>query len=311
VEITTFRRVALLGVVALALIVVTGGAVRLTGSGLGCPTWPSCTDTSLVPTAEYAEHGLIEFGNRLVSVALGLLMLVIPVLAFRLRERRRDLVLLSLGLWAGFLGQVVLGGLTVLFDLAPPFVMAHFLLSMLLLVDAVALHHRAGGPAGSGRAAVRREVVWLARLLAAAAGVTLVLGTVVTGAGPHSGGSVSADRLPLDLETVARVHADAAMLLVGLVLATVFALRATDAPAAARRWGTVLLAVVVAQATVGFTQYLLDVPAGLVGLHIALATLLWIAAVKVGLELVVREPAGPAGPVVAGPVPTTRQPVRT
>ena len=142
VSLQTFRRLTLLGVVLLGLIVVTGGVVRLTSSGLGCPTWPQCGDGSLVPHGHYAVHGVVEFGNRLVSAAVGALMLILPLASLRLSPRRRDLTLLSLGLWVGFLGQAVLGGLTVLFKLNPGLVAGHFLLSMLLLLDVVVLDVR-------------------------------------------------------------------------------------------------------------------------------------------------------------------------
>ncbi|MDQ1636445.1 MAG: heme a synthase, partial [Frankiaceae bacterium] len=142
-----FRRLTRAAVVLLALIVVSGGAVRLTGSGLGCPTWPQCGDGSFVTRAEFAHHGLIEFGNRVVTLVVGLVVLALPLIALLLdkvetprgRRRRSDLVFLSFGLWVGYLSQAVLGGLTVLFHLHPALVAGHFLLSMLLLLDAVCL----------------------------------------------------------------------------------------------------------------------------------------------------------------------------
>jgi cytochrome c oxidase assembly protein subunit 15 len=289
---TVFRRATRLSVVLLALIVVTGGAVRLTGSGLGCPTWPRCGDGSFVTRSQYAAHGWIEFGNRMISIGVGVVLLVVPLLALRLRERRRDLVALSFGLWAGFLGQVVLGGLTVLFDLNPALVAAHFLLSMLLLLDAVVLDRRARQGPGPTRPAVRVELLWLARLLGVVAGAVLVLGTVVTGTGPHSGDSAKAKRFGFDLTTVAQLHADGAMLLVGLSLAMVFAVRVAAAPAEARWAANWLAATVVAQAAVGFAQYFSGIPVGLVALHIAGATLMWFFALRIWLALSERPPLG-------------------
>jgi cytochrome c oxidase assembly protein subunit 15 len=280
---------ARLGVVLLALIVVTGGAVRLTESGLGCPTWPRCSEESFVTQPEFAAHGWIEFGNRLVSAAVGLVMLAMPLVALRLRQRRKDLVLLSFGLWLGFLGQVVLGGITVLFDLHPALVAGHFLLSMLLLVDVVVLDRRARQGAGPVRRA-RWELTWLARLTALVASATLVLGTVVTGTGPHSGDASEVTRFGFDIATVAQLHADSAMLLVGLCAALVFAVRLAGGSAEARRMSTLLVVAVAAQATIGFTQYFTGVPVGLVELHIASATVLWIVTLRLWLATAERPP---------------------
>ena len=286
VSLQTFRRLTMLGVVLLGLIVVTGGVVRLTSSGLGCPTWPQCGDGSLVPHGHYAVHGAVEFGNRLVSAAVGALMLILPLASLRLSPRRKDLTWLSLGLWIGFLGQAVLGGLTVLFKLNPGLVAGHFLLSMLLLLDVVVLDARTARllrPAAP--AAPPRWLTWLGRLVAATAGVVLILGTIVTGSGPHSGDSSKVVRFGLDVRDIAQVHADAAMVLVGLVIATAFAVRASEVSRQARRESIWLVGTVVAQAAVGFTQYFLGVPVGLVGLHVAGSTLLWIFSLRLMLEL--------------------------
>lgn len=286
VSLQTFRRLTLLGVVLLGLIVVTGGVVRLTSSGLGCPTWPQCADGSLVPHGRYAVHGAVEFGNRLVSAAVGVLMLVLPLASLRLSPRRRDLTLLSLGLWVGFLGQAVLGGLTVLFKLNPGLVAGHFLLSMVLLLDVVVLDVRTARLLHpSMRPASPRWLAWLARFLALVAAVVLVLGTVVTGSGPHSGDSSDVVRFGFNVRDVAQVHADAAMLLVGLVAAMAFAVRAQDVPGQARRESIWLVVTVVGQAGIGFAQYFLGVPVGLVGLHVAGATLLWIFSLRLMLAL--------------------------
>ena len=194
-----YRRITFLAVVALAFIIVTGGAVRLTGSGLGCPDWPTCAEDRVVAPWEY--HAMVEFVNRtitgLVSVAV-----ILAVLGSLVRQpRRRDLTWLSLGLVGGVIGQIVLGGLTVLFHLWPPLVIAHFVLSMAILADAVVLHHWAGRPDppapgdSDGAPASRppsspvvgRPVLLLGRLVVAATALVIVLGTVVTGTGPHGG----------------------------------------------------------------------------------------------------------------------------
>lgn len=295
VSLTAFRRLTRAGVVLLGLIVVTGGAVRLTGSGLGCPTWPQCGDGSFVTRDAYSSHGWVEFGNRLLTLAVGVLMIALPLVALRLRGRRRDLVLLSFGLWLGFVGQAVLGGLTVLFKLHPALVAGHFLLSMALLLDVVVLDARARQGVGRGHPLVARELRWLTRLLAVVAAGVLVLGTIVTGTGPHSGDTEQARRFGFDIRNVAQLHADGAMVLTGLVVATLFALHLGRAPAPARRWGYVLAGVVVGQATIGFVQYFLGIPAPLVGLHITGATILWIVTLRLALSLVERPtPALPA-----------------
>jgi len=281
---TAFRRTAGAAVLALSSIVVTGGAVRLTSSGLGCPTWPRCTSSSFVNQPEYAGHGAIEFGNRVITIGVFLLIVALLVQVVRLPGRRPDLPWLCAGLLAGYLGQAVLGGLTVLYDLAAPLVIGHFLLSMLLLLDAVVLYARAGGSITAGPAAPR-QLGWLGWLLSVVAGLVLVAGTVVTGAGPHSGGSLHTPRLALDIRGVAQLHADLAMLLTGLVLAAAVAVHAVPTSAAVRRAAIWLVALVVGQAALGFTQYFLGVPVGLVGLHIAGATAIWVASLRLALRL--------------------------
>jgi cytochrome c oxidase assembly protein subunit 15 len=289
----TYRRITLVALVALAFIIVTGGAVRLTGSGLGCPDWPNCDKGRLVAPLEH--HAIIEFVNRsvtgLVSVAV-----ILAVLGSLLRQpRRRDLVWLSLGLVAGVVGQIVLGGLTVLFDLRPPFVMAHFLLSMLILWNAVALHWRAGRPPGRARPVVAPEVWRLGRLVMAMAGVVVFLGTVVTAAGPH-GGDENAQRLDVPLHRAAQLHGAAVMVLLAMVATTLLLLGRTEAPPAVRRRGLVLLAVLLAQAAVGYVQYFTGVPVVLVGIHIAGAAAVWTAVVRFNLGLGASA-AGEAEPV--------------
>jgi cytochrome c oxidase assembly protein subunit 15 len=310
-----FRRLTRAAVVLLALIVVSGGAVRLTGSGLGCPTWPQCGDGSFVTRAEFAHHGLIEFGNRVVTLVVGLVVLALPLLALLLekvdtlrgRRRRSDLVLLSFGLWVGYLGQAVLGGLTVLFHLHPALVAGHFLLSMLLLLDAVCLDVRARRDPSPHRAP-RREMRLLATALSATAAVVLVAGTVVTGSGPHSGDSQDLRRFGFDVRSVSQLHADIAMLLTGLVIATVIAVRLAAVPAGARRSADWLALVVLGQVALGFTQYFLGIPAFLVGLHIAGATLVWIFALRLQLLLAlpVSQPVEPVDVVGLQPRPTVQ-----
>jgi cytochrome c oxidase assembly protein subunit 15 len=273
---TAFRRLTVVAAVAMGAIVVSGAAVRLTGSGLGCPTWPRCTDTSLVAPVSY--HALVEFVNRVVTSIVGVFIALVAVAALLRAPRRRDLTLLAWSLVGGFVGQAVIGGLSVLYDLSPPWVMAHFLLSMLMVWASLVLVHRADPLWQPAAPSARRELVLLGRLLVGVAGVVLFLGTVTTGTGPHAGdGAHHVKRLSFPLERVTQLHADAALLLTGLVVATLFAVRLTDTAAVVRRRAVWLAAAVGLQVVIGYTQYFLDLPPGIVELHVAGATLLWAA----------------------------------
>lgn len=297
-----YQRVTLAAVFLLAFIIVSGAAVRLTGSGLGCTDWPNCTDNRLVAPLEY--HPMIEFGNRLVTGAVSAVVILAVLGSLARVPRRRDLVWLSLGLVAGVIGQIVLGGITVLFHLAPPLVMGHFLLSIVLLTDAVVLHHRAGRPDGvPTETVVAPDVAVLGKVLVGAAAVVLFLGTVVTGTGPHPGaheGQV-VDRLPFALHTVARVHGVSVVVFLALVVWTIVRLVRTGAPPAALGRAEVLLAVLVAQAGIGYTQYFAGVPALLVAFHIVGAVSVWVAVLAFTLGL--RAPAGVPVPAAPDPVP--------
>lgn len=280
-----YRRITAAALVALSLIVVSGAAVRLTGSGLGCPDWPTCEEGRLVAPMEY--HAMVEFLNRtvtgLVSVAVALAVLGSVVRV----PRRRDLLWLSLGLVAGVAAQVVLGGLTVLFHLSPPLVMAHFLLSMVLIANAVVLHHRAAHDGGPAVPLVSGEVAAMTRILVAAAAVVLVTGTVVTASGPH-GGDEDVERLGFFLPDVARVHGIAVVLFLALTLLTLWRAHREGAPGEVRRAGEVLLVVLCGQAAVGYVQYFTGVPELLVGVHVAGAVAVWIAVLRVTLSVTKR-----------------------
>lgn len=275
-------------VVVDAAVVVTGAAVRLTGSGLGCPTWPNCTGDQ-VGSAGLGLRGAIEFGNRLVGIAAFAVLVVTAVLAACQRPGRRDLRRLSAGLVAGFFANGVIGGITVLTHLNPGVVAVHFLFNMALLVAAAAVHRRAGSAPLAMRAS--GPLPPLARATVVVAGFVLLAGTLATGSGPH-GGDPGAPRFHLGpLDRVTAVHADAAMLLTGLVAALVLVARATPTAHATRRATVRLLLLVAAQAALGFTQYLLDLPAVLVLAHVAGATLLWLAAIDLDARL--RRPPAP------------------
>jgi cytochrome c oxidase assembly protein subunit 15 len=310
-----FRRIALLAVWALGFIIVTGGAVRVTGSGLGCSNWPTCTTQSVVAPWQY--HAMIEFGNRVVT-GLVSAAVILAVLGSLVRSpRRRDLTWLSWGLVAGLVGQIVLGGEAVRHNLAPGFVMGHFLLSLVLLADALVLHHRAGlpetpvaaprrslGRPGSPWATVTGppipvvppEQVVMGRLLMVAAALVLVLGTVVTSSGPH-GGDPKAPRLQYSLHQVAQLHSLAVWLFLGLTVMSLVSMQRRGAPSRVMRQGEFLLITIISQGALGYLQYFSGVPAGLVALHIALATLVWAATVRFCLTFFER-PAAMAEPTL-------------
>jgi cytochrome c oxidase assembly protein subunit 15 len=278
-------RVALANAVANGAIVVTGGAVRLTGSGLGCPTWPRCTGESFVATPELAGHGAIEFGNRLLTFVLTAIAIATVVAVYRsVRHDLRPLAVL------GFLGipaQALLGGITVLTGLNPWTVAAHFLVSMVLVAIATTLWLRSREP-GVGQPLLRRPFPRLVTGIAVVTAAVLVLGTVVTGSGPHSG-DPAAGRTGLDPELVSQLHADVVFLLLGLTVALLVALHATDSPGRVRRATRDLLIVQLAQGVIGYVQYFTDLPVVLVLLHMLGAVL--VTAYTARLVWSVRGPA--------------------
>jgi heme a synthase len=291
-----YQRVTVVAAALLAAIIVTGSAVRLTGSGLGCPDWPNCEPGRLTPYAANDFHAMVEFVNRMVT-GLVSLAVVLAVLGSLIRApRRRDLVLLSLGLVAGVIVQIVLGKLVVEKLLSPPWVMSHFLVSMVLLANALVLCRRAAQPdaafARRSEPIVAPSVLWMSRLLLLAASVVVVTGTVVTGSGPHSGDvpgtAQRATRLELFVPDVVRVHGTSAMVLLALVLVTLLLVHRTRSPRAVTRRLEVLLVVLVAQAGVGYAQDFTDIPALLVGIHVAGATALWAATVWFALGVTER-----------------------
>ena len=298
-----YRRVTFLALLALGFIVVTGGAVRVTGSGLGCPDWPTCAEGRIVAPLEY--HALIEFVNRMVTGTVSIMVIVAVLAALRRRPYRRDLVWLAAGLVLGVIGQIVLGGLVVIFHLYPPLVMGHFVLSMVLVANAVVLHHRAGRPdnAVEGRAHDLRP---LGSWLVAWACVVLFLGTVVTGSGPHAGSNEGefVERLPFVVRDVARLHGAAVWMLLALALYSVWRAHRDRAPAEVQRRGTVLLAVLCAQGALGYIQYFNNVPAPLVAVHIGGATALWVSVLRFRLSLVrpVETVVGTTSPFATGAV---------
>ncbi|WP_461174806.1 COX15/CtaA family protein [Arthrobacter sp. Z1-9] len=275
------RRLAVASLIGQTLLVVTGGAVRLTASGLGCPTWPRCTDTSLVNTPEMGIHGFIEFGNRLLTFALAAVAALMLVYLWNLRKERRDLFLLALGLLASIPAQAVIGGITVLTNLNPWVVGLHFLVSMALVVFATLLVNRAFGRTGRFRTASHAALPGVMRPVTAAvalfSALAVMLGVVVTGAGPHAG-DADAPRNGLDWDLFSHIHAVPAYLITAgtfVALALVF-LRRITGPFRTAVLG--LLGVTVLQAVIGFTQYYNGIPALLVAAHMLGAALLMAAA---------------------------------
>ena len=287
----TASRVAGAVCLVLGLVVVTGAAVRLTGSGLGCPTWPKCTGTDL--NSGFDLHGLIEFGNRMISVVVFLTGIALVALV-TWRLQRKDLYPYVAGLAGGYLGEAVLGGISVLTDLDPLIVAAHFLLAIGLLWVAIVIWRRLGTQPVAPQPVVRSETRWIGRFLLAGAALVLVLGTLVTGTGPHAGDSKKGepvDRLPFDRRDITALHSDAVLLLVGAVAVLLLLLHVTNAPALVRRRGRILLATMVVQACIGFIQYFTGLPAWLVGVHVAGATLFWVACLLLTLDMWERPPA--------------------
>ena len=283
-----------MALVSLVGIVITGAAVRLTGSGLGCTDWPNCEQGRLVAPLEL--HPMVEFVNRVVTGLVSLAVIAAVLGAVRRQPRRRDLTRLAIGLVLGVLAQIVLGGIVVQVGLKPPFVMGHFLLSMLLIADAVVLWRRsAPGPTVVDPTAARAPapgeeerplgpgLVRASGALVALAFVAISLGTVVTASGPH-GGDEDAERFDLALPSVTRIHSGAVIVLVAGTIAFLVALHHSKRPVAVRHRAEVLLGVLLAQGALGYAQYFSDVPPLLVGIHVAGAAACWIAVLVLLLE---------------------------
>ena len=278
-----YRRITLAADVALGFIIVTGAGVRLTGSGLGCPDWPTCAEGRVVAPLEY--HAMVEFVNRTVTGLVSIAVIVAVLGSLIRRPYRRDLVFLSLGLVGGVLAQIVLGGLVVLFHLYPPLVMGHMVVSMALLANAVVLHHRASDP--PEHPSVGPSEARLGRALVVAVAVAMSFGTVVTGAGPHAGSHDGelVDRLPWAVASVARFHTGAVFVTVALALILLDRLRKAGVGgevASRARW---LVAALVLQGTLGYVQYFTGVPPILVGLHVAGAAAIWVVVLRLQLAM--------------------------
>jgi len=284
-----YRTITAVALGLLVTIVITGGAVRLTGSGLGCSDWPRCNSQQLVDVS--STHAAIEQINRMFTGLVALAVILAVLGSLWRRPRRRDLTWLSLGLVAGVIGQVVLGGITVLVDLNPLAVASHMLLSQAIVACAVVLVKRAGEPDGPRRPVVTAPSRWLAWALATVTGAAVVAGTVVTGAGPHAG-DADVQRFDVEITDAARAHGT--LVLCAVALAIGLAWRVQHRAADRRALQGVLsswIFVAVLQATIGYVQYFNHVPALLVGLHIAGATALWSMTVWLLLSTCAPAPA--------------------
>ena len=270
-----FSPLLLANLIAQIGIIVTGGLVRVTGSGLGCPSWPQCVPGSYTPTVEQAEgfHKYIEFGNRTLTGVLGILA-VASLLAVLRYARHRHLVVAAALVLVGVLIQAVLGGITVWAGLHPATVSAHFLVSAGLVAAASYLYFTRHEPGGPTQLTVPPLVSRLGWGTAAVAALVLALGTVVTGSGPHSGDADTPARFGFDPRTISWLHADAVMIFLGLVIGMVVATRLTGQTPRARSGWTGVLHVTVLQGVVGYVQYLTKLPEPLVIVHMLLAGLL-------------------------------------
>jgi cytochrome c oxidase assembly protein subunit 15 len=276
-----FRRVAIVALFALTAIVLTGAAVRLTGSGLGCPDWPKCYGKAIAPLE---THAVIEYGNRILSGLVGFAAIGAFLGAWLRRPFRRDLFWLAAVLPLGVLGQAVLGGFTVRNHLAPGFVMAHFGLAMLILIAAVALVRRASVEPGERRSPGDRVSTWAVRGLVPLGALTVFAGTAATAAGPHAGGQGTGDKINRlefkgagTLDWAISQHARIATVMGVATIAVWLLLRRRGADPEARRSVTVLALLLAVQGAVGLLQFALELPAEIVWVHVSLAAVTWVA----------------------------------
>lgn len=313
-----YRSLALALLVSLVLITVVGAGVRLTGSGLGCSTWPSCEPDSFTPRSASDTHAMIEFANRIMNAAVGALAIAAVVGARRRDPRRDDLFRWSLGVLAWVASNGLVGALVVILELSPVSVIGHFVLALGAIWNGLILWTRAGEPDAVDAVAFdtrdtdedeavtatpaldgtpRRPLatprfVNLTRALLAATPVVLITGTLVTGAGPHAGDE-RADRLALEVGTIARIHGLSVIAFLAVAVVVVrLAQRGDAVPAVAAR-ANELLIVLVCQAAIGYWQYFTGIPALLVAFHVLGATLVWLAVLRLWLSLHARDARDP------------------
>lgn len=279
-----YQRALLLNIIVQSGIIVTGAIVRVTGSGLGCPTWPDCVEGSLTPTADQAEdwHKWVEFGNRLLTFVVGLVALILFIGALKYFKGITHRILASTPL-LGTIGQALLGGITVLTGLHPLTVMAHFLLSIVIVGLSVRLWFVSSNP-------IRTNDTLLnvfSYILPAVTFILIAAGTLVTGTGPHSGDADITHRLPFDLKTVAWFHADILWLFLGLLVTLWIIAKASrhSLTSEAERWLTLLSILVLTQGVVGYAQFFTSLPEILVIIHVIGAVLIWNFVLRLGYEL--------------------------
>lgn len=272
-----YHRLTQIALWLLALIVVSGAAVRLSGSGLGCSDWPNCEPGQLIPEADF--HAWVEFGNRLITGLVSIAVVLAVLGSIRRVPNSRRLTKWSLGLVAGVAAQIILGAITVLSHLSPPIVMGHFLLSMVLVWNSVVLEDiaRPNKPI-SNPSSLGKGLRYHGQMVGAAAIAVVVTGTIVTASGPH-GGDENVDRLGFSFPYVAKIHGSAVVILVLLTLSlAIRVLRLEEC--LFRRRAFIALGITLGQAVIGYTQYFTKLPVLLVGCHIAGATLLWVATIR-------------------------------
>ena len=261
-----------------AALIVTGGAVRLTGSGLGCPTWPECTPGSYTPVPHQAEgqlHAWIEFGNRLLTFLLFFTAIAAFIFSVRISKNlvnKRRLRLLALFQILGIFGQAILGGITVLTDLNPIPVAGHYLLSIALITGAIKLRYEV---VGNKKQSVSPLLQSLIRIQIALTILILIVGTIVTGSGPHAG-DLKAKRFGFDPQIVSWIHADLVIALAVFVFITYLMLKGESGPLLNKT--RVFILVILSQGAVGYIQYFTGLPELIVGIHLLGSTLVWIAA---------------------------------
>lgn len=269
-----YLRIAQVALGACVVNVISGATVRLTDSGLGCADWPACTKSNVTPPLSF--HPIMEFANRMVVVLLVIAVAVAFLGSFLREERRRDLSFLSGALVAGVLGEAAVGAVVVYSKLNPYVVMVHFLIGMGLVALSFALAVRAGRAPTAATSKVNRQVRNVARTMTALLVVVLAAGTATTGTGPHAGGP-GAKRIGVPLADMARTHSSIVLVLGALTLVELWLLHRSGAPLSVVKRGQMLLAIMVAQGLVGYTQYFSHEPALLVGIHVAGAISVWLA----------------------------------
>lgn len=295
---TAVRAIAWLSLISEIAIIGTGGAVRLTGSGLGCPTWPACTPGSLIPTSEMGIHGVIEFANRVMTGVIGIIAVIAVVLLWKLRHERRDLFTLALVLVGGIVAQALVGGVTVLTGLNPLIVGFHYIASLLMVCVAAVLVYRVYSPVGTRTRAVPAWFAGLTHATSFFVAITIVVGVLTTASGPHSG-DVDAGRTGFNVELLEHLHAWPAYLMLSLTLALLAA--STVRRLAVRRWIGALIFVQGLQIVVGLIQANFGLPPVLVGTHMVLASILaaLMTVVILSLKTVTDAPAAESAPTDA------------